>query len=56
MSIRDAVPPIARAYLAWWFHSWRCMWKGNLGIFGYDNQDKLVMIACSCGRDFWVQP
>lgn len=46
---------VVRGYATWWLHSWWCMWKGGLGAFGYDQQGKLVMIACTCGCVFWVQ-
>lgn len=55
MSIRSHNVELVRAYAAWWFHSCRCMWKGHLGVFGYDKRDALILIACTCGRMFWVR-
>lgn len=54
MSIRNDIP-LVRGFFAWWFHSWRCAWKGSLGIFGYNERNELILIGCTCGHVFWVR-
>lgn len=44
-----------RASLRCWLHSLWCMWRGNLRYDGWDIAGARVVIACTCGRVFWLR-
>jgi hypothetical protein len=42
-----------RAILVRWFHLIWHMWRGDVGIDGFNRRQERILVACTCGKVFW---
>lgn len=43
------------AHFRRWKHLLRSMWKGHCGLDAFDHRGRIIVLACSCGRVFWIR-
>jgi hypothetical protein len=41
------------ARFARWRHGMICMWRGGLAVTMWDLDRRIILLACTCGREFY---